>query len=46
MEDILLSMGDEEARSLGVRVERERFLVILFASIATASVVSVAGIIG
>jgi len=42
----LLSMGDDEARSLGVDVERERFLVILFASIATASVVSVTGIIG
>jgi len=42
----ILSMGDEEARSLGVNVERERMLVILFASIATASVVSVTGIIG
>lgn len=42
----LLSMGDEEARTLGVDVERERMLVILFASIATASVVSVCGIIG
>lgn len=42
----LLSMGDEEAKSLGVNVERERLIVILFASIATASVVSVTGIIG
>lgn len=41
-----LSMGDEEAKSLGVSVEKERILVILFASIATASVVSVTGIIG
>ncbi|WP_202320070.1 FecCD family ABC transporter permease [Archaeoglobus neptunius] len=41
-----LSMGDEEAKSLGINVERERLLVILFASIATASVVSVTGIIG
>lgn len=41
-----LSMGDEEAKSLGVSVERERFFVILFASIATASVVSVTGIVG
>ena len=42
----LLSMGDEEAKSLGVDVEKERILVVFFASIATASVVSVAGIIG
>ena len=41
-----LSMGDEEARSLGINVERERMLVILFASVATASVVSVTGVIG
>jgi len=41
-----LSMGDEEAKSLGIDVGRERVLVILFASIATASVVSVTGIIG
>ena len=42
----LLSMGDGEAKSLGVDVEKERMLVIIFASIATASVVSVTGIIG
>lgn len=42
----VLSMGDEEARSLGINVERERLMIILFASIATASVVSVTGIIG
>jgi iron complex transport system permease protein len=42
----VLSMGDEEARSLGINVERERLLIILFASVATASVVSVTGIIG
>ena len=41
-----LSMGDEEAKSLGIDVKKERMLVILFASIATASVVSVTGIIG
>ncbi len=41
-----LSMGDEEAKSLGINVGRERMLIILFASIATASVVSVTGIIG
>jgi len=42
----VLSMGDEEARSLGINVERERLMIILLASIATASVVSVTGIIG
>lgn len=41
-----LSMGDDEARSLGIEVERERMLAILFASIAAASVVSVTGVIG
>ncbi len=41
-----LSLGDEEAKSLGINVERDRMLVILFTSIATASVVSVTGIIG
>lgn len=42
----VLSMGDEEAKSLGINVERERLLVIFLASVATASVVSVTGIIG
>ena len=42
----VLSMGDEEARSLGLNVERERMIVIVLASIATASVVSVTGVIG
>jgi len=42
----VLSMGDEEARALGINVERDRMLIIVFASIATASVVSVAGIVG
>lgn len=42
----ILSIGDEEARSLGVNVRRDRMIVIIFASMATASVVAVAGIIG
>jgi len=42
----VLSLGDEDARSLGINVERERLVIILIASIATASVVSVTGIIG
>ncbi len=42
----VLSIGDEEAKSVGINVERERFMVIIFSSIATASVVSVTGVIG
>lgn len=42
----ILSMGDDEAKSLGVNVEKERLLTILLAAVATASVVSVTGIIG
>lgn len=42
----VLSMGDDEARSLGIQVEKERMLTILFASIAVAPVVSVTGVIG
>lgn len=42
----VLSMGDEEARALGVRVERDRLLLIAAASLAVGSAVSVSGIIG
>jgi len=42
----VLSTGDEEARALGVNVKRERAIIITLASLATASVVAVAGIIG
>jgi iron complex transport system permease protein len=42
----VISSGDDEARSLGLRVERERNLVVILATIATAAVVSVAGVIG
>lgn len=41
-----LSMGDEEARSLGVRVERDRLLLIGASSLAVGCAVSVSGIIG
>jgi iron complex transport system permease protein len=41
-----LSMGDAEARALGVDVTRERGLFILAAAIAVAAAVSVSGIIG
>jgi len=42
----VLSMGDEEARALGVNVRRERVAVILLTSLAVSSVVAAAGIIG
>ncbi|MCD6410131.1 MAG: iron ABC transporter permease [Candidatus Verstraetearchaeota archaeon] len=41
----ILSMG-EEAKLLGVDVNRERFLVIVATAVITAAAVSVAGIIG
>ena len=42
----VLSLGDEEARALGVEAGRLRLLVIAMATLMTASVVSVAGIVG
>jgi iron complex transport system permease protein len=42
----VLSMSETEARSLGVRVRREKIVVILAATLATAAATSVAGIIG
>jgi iron complex transport system permease protein len=42
----VLSLGDLEAASLGVHVGRVRFTVIAAASLATAAVVSVSGLIG
>lgn len=41
-----LSVGDDEASSLGVRAERVRLLVIAAATLGTAAVVSVSGLIG
>lgn len=41
-----LSMGEEEARTLGIPVERDRLLLIGAASLAVGSAVSVSGIIG
>ena len=41
-----LSMGEEEARALGINVERDRLLLIGAASLAVGSAVSVSGIIG
>jgi iron complex transport system permease protein len=42
----ILSMGDEEARSLGIRTELLKGFIIICATVVTASAVCVAGIIG
>jgi iron complex transport system permease protein len=42
----VLSVGDDEATSLGIRPQRLRLLVLLAASLGTASAVAVSGLIG
>ena len=42
----ILSMGDEEARSLGVRTELLKAIIVVCSTVVTASAVSVCGIIG
>lgn len=42
----LLSLGDDEARSLGVRPERLRMLLIIMVALMTAATVAVSGVIG
>jgi iron complex transport system permease protein len=42
----VMSLGDEEADSLGVRAARVRLLVVIAASLATAAAVAVSGLIG
>lgn len=42
----VLSMGDEEARSLGVDTRRVRLAAIVAATLATAAAVSISGVIG
>ncbi|WP_219462813.1 FecCD family ABC transporter permease [Nonomuraea rhizosphaerae] len=42
----VLSVGDEEATSLGLRAARVRLAVLLAASLATAAAVAVSGLIG
>ena len=42
----LLTLGDEEARSLGTEPRRLRAAVILFATLSTAASVAVSGVIG
>ena len=42
----ILALGDDEARSSGANPEREKVFILVSATLATSSVVSVAGIIG
>ena len=42
----ILSLSEEEAKSLGVDIKKSRAIVILSASMSTASVVSMCGVIG
>jgi len=42
----ILSFGDDEARTIGIRVERLRFVVIIIAALMTSAAVSLSGIIG
>ncbi|WP_306153409.1 iron ABC transporter permease [Roseovarius sp. MMSF_3281] len=42
----VLSLGDDEARALGVEAGRTRFLVIAAATLITASVTALAGVVG
>jgi iron complex transport system permease protein len=42
----VLALGDMEAASLGVDVRRTRLIVVIAATIGTAAVVSVSGLIG
>ncbi len=42
----IMTLGEEEARALGVNVRRVRLLVIIAATLLTATAVSISGIIG
>jgi iron complex transport system permease protein len=42
----VLSLGDEEAGSLGVNIQRVRLVVVIAATVGTAAAVSVSGLIG
>lgn len=42
----VMSVGDEEADTLGVRTERVRLVVVAFATLGTAAAVAVSGLIG
>jgi iron complex transport system permease protein len=42
----VLSLGDEEAATLGIDVRRTRLIIVVAATIGTAAAVSVSGLIG
>jgi iron complex transport system permease protein len=42
----VMSVGDDEARTLGLRVDRARLVVVVAASLGTAAAVAVGGLIG
>jgi len=42
----ILSLGDDEARSFGVKIERDRWIFFLLVALGTGGVVSVAGVVG
>ena len=42
----ILSLGDESAHNLGVDTQKTKIVLIIFASILSASIVSVSGVIG
>ena len=42
----ILSLGDEEARALGIKVERLRWFVLVLVAVVVAAQVAVSGIIG
>lgn len=42
----VLSLGDEEAKALGVNVERMRLIIIVCATLITSAAVSISGVIG
>lgn len=42
----IMSLGDEEARSLGVNVKNMRLIIIICATLVTSAAVSISGVIG
>lgn len=42
----IISLGDEEAEAIGIKVERIRWMILICVTIITSAVISAAGIIG
>jgi len=42
----ILSLGDEEAKALGMNVEKMRLIIIVCATLMTSAAVSISGVIG